>query len=460
MLRSFEIVNMKIAYIGGGSRAWARKLMYDLALEPRISGTVALYDIDLEAALQNEKIGNLISENKESLGKWHYVAVSSIEEALHNADFVIISILPGTFKEMESDVHLPEKYGIYQSVGDTVGIGGHLRALRAIPIYIDIANKIKENAPHAWVINYTNPMSICTRILYKIFPEIKAIGCCHEVFGTQKLLADMVKEILKIDRPKRSEIKVNVLGINHFTWIDKASYKNIDLFPLYKEFSTKYYDEGYQNEGNWEADYFASCNRVKFDLFKQYGLIAAAGDRHLAEFMPHIYLRNLETIEYWKFRLTPVKWRILEREQKIKENKKLINGEMDIRIEESGEEGVGIVAALLGLEDLITNVNLPNYGQIKGLPKGAIVETNVLIQKDSVRPIYAGLLPPDLNNLMLRHLYNQESIVEAYLTKNKQVAINAFLNDPMLILPRGQAMQLYDEMLQNTKSYLPEWILK
>ena len=184
--------DIKIAYIGGGSRDWAIQLMKDLACEENLSGTIKLYDIDKEAAYENEIIGNKITERNDSKGKWRYKTVDKIDEALIDSDFVIISILPGTFKEMSVDVHAPEKHGIYQSVGDTTGPGGISRALRTVPIYIEFAEKIKRYSPNAWVINHTNPMALCTRTLYEIFPEIKAFGCCHEVFSTQNLLKNML----------------------------------------------------------------------------------------------------------------------------------------------------------------------------------------------------------------------------------------------------------------------------
>ena len=156
---------VKIAYIGGGSRGWAWNLMSDLAVEEALSGSVFLYDIDREAAHKNEVIGSQIPGNK-----FTYHAVDTINEALSGADFVVISILPGTFDEMESDVHCGEKYGIYQSVGDTVGIGGYFRALRTIPMFVEIAEAIKRYAPDSWVINYTNPVSYTHLDVYKRQP--------------------------------------------------------------------------------------------------------------------------------------------------------------------------------------------------------------------------------------------------------------------------------------------------
>ena len=174
--------NLTIAYIGGGSRGWAWGFMTDLATDPDLCGTVRLYDIDREAAERNRIIGGKISADPGAVSRWHYEVSPTLEEALIDADFVVISILPATFREMTSDVHLPEREGIWQPVGDTVGAGGFMRAMHTVPMFVTIAEAICDTAPDAWVINYTNPMSLCVRTLYHVFPQIKAFGCCHEVF--------------------------------------------------------------------------------------------------------------------------------------------------------------------------------------------------------------------------------------------------------------------------------------
>lgn len=458
-----RVIDVKIAYIGGGSRGWAWGLMSDLALESQLSGTVNLYDIHYQAASDNAIIGNSLHDREDVVGKWKYASVNTLEEVLQEADFIIISILPGTFKEMASDVHLPEKYGIYQAVGDTVGPGGMVRAMRTIPMYVEIAEQIKKHAPQAWVINYTNPMSLCTRTLYEVFPEIKAIGCCHEVFGTQKLLAHMLEDLKGIQGVGHSDIKVNVLGINHFTWLDQASYKGMDLFPLYSEFVDKYYEEGFEGteKGHWLNNHFTSAQRVKFDLFKKYGLIAAAGDRHLAEFMPHAwYLKDAETVRKWKFSLTKVDWRMQNQAKLLEKSKRLVNGEEQSQLIATREEGVAMMKALLGLGEFITNVNLPNHGQMGGIPLGAVVETNALFRRDSVRPVAAGELPAPVNNLVLRHVLNQETTLKAALTKDMDLAFQAFVNDPLVAIGPDEAEDLLIQMLENTKAFLPEWDIR
>lgn len=434
---------IKIAYIGGGSQGWARSLMSDLAIDERMSGMVALYDLDFEAAQRNEVIGNYSGN-----GRWRYEAVSTLKKALSGADIVIISILPGSLDDMEIDVHLPERCGIYQSVGDTVGPGGIIRGLRAVPIFAEIARAIRDYAPESWVINYTNPMSVCTRTLYKVFPGIKAIGCCHEVFGTQKLLAEMVTERLGIEVPRREDIHVNVLGINHFTWITAASYRHIDLLPIFREFSSHYGESGYELEGeSWRDSVFHSAHRVAFDLFETYGAIPAAGDRHLAEFLPGPYLKQPEV---WKFHLTPISFRKQDRALKRQETDRFIQQQRGVAGEASGEEGVNIIAALLGLCELVTNVNMPNQGQVSNLPIQAIVETNAFITRNRVKPIFSGALPKGVEMLAARHVSNQEAVAEAGLTKDTGLAFQAFLNDPLVMIDRNDAEQLFDDMHQST----------
>lgn len=456
------VKDVQIAYIGGGSRGWARTFMTDLAMEPRLGGTIRLYDIDTEAARANEIIGNRLSQRKEAAGKWLYRTCMSMEEALTGADFVVISILPGTFDEMAVDVHMPERLGIYQSVGDTAGPGGMMRALRTIPIYVQFAEAIKQYSPDAWVINYTNPMSLCVKTLYHVFPQIKAFGCCHEVFGTQKVLKGLAEDVLGLRNINRRDIHVNVLGINHFTWFDYASYKGIDLFPLYRKYVDEHFQEGYaERDTNWANACFACAHRVKFDLFKRFGLIAAAGDRHLAEFMPgNEYLKDPGTVAKWKFALTSVKWRKEDLEHRLEKSRRLLNGEEEVELNPTGEEGILLIKALCGLERVVSNVNIPNTGmQIGNLPAEAVVETNAIFERDTIRPILAGNLPEHVKELIMPAVENHETILEAALNCNEELVVKAFMNDPQV---KGRKCEEQDirllvkDMLSATKKYLPE----
>lgn len=453
--------DVKIAYIGGGSRGWAWKFMSDLAVCEDMSGSVYLYDIDFEAAEHNEIIGNKFNDAEGAVAKWNYYASKTPKEALTGADFVIISILPGTFDEMESDVHAPEKYGIYQPVGDTSGPGGLIRAMRTVPMYEEIAEYIKEYAPEAWVINYTNPMTLCVKTLYRVFPEIKAFGCCHEVFGTQEFLAKMVKDELG-EKAQRHEIKVNPVSVNHFTWLTEARYKNIDLFPYYEKFCEKHKD-GYMDEEtvkrlNSPEPWFFTNNKLKMELFRKYGYIAAAGDRHLAEFMPgKWYLESPERAKEMGFYLTPVSYRKKQLVERLKKSERLRSGEEPVKLEPSGEEGVQQMRALLGLCELCTNVNIPNVGQIPNLPIGAVVETNAIFRSGTVTPVMAGNVPESIHPLVSRICTQQENISAAIAKRDLNALFTAFLNDPLVTCSMKDAEKLFWEMIENTKEYLKSY---
>lgn len=454
--------NIKIAYIGGGSRGWAWGLMSDLAACSDISGEVYLYDIDFQAAYNNELIGNMFNTCENAKSSWSYHAVKTIGEALNGADFVILSILPGTFDEMESDVHTPEKYGIYQPVGDTTGPGGIIRAMRTVPMYEYFAENIKKFCPSAWVINYTNPMTLCVKALYRVFPEIKAFGCCHEVFGTQKVLSQALDSILNIKGVDRKAIKVNPVGVNHFTWITEAKYKNIDLFPVYEKFAEKYSETGYTEnlDNNWMNNVFECSQKVKLDLFKRYGYIAAAGDRHLAEFCEgKWYLESPEKIRQWGFALTPVSWRKGDLKNRLERSRRYINGEEKVSIRETGEEGVNQIRAILGLEDIVTNVNIPNVGQIPNLPLGAVVETNAVFADGSVKPIMAGDIPKEIYPLIARICGEQQMLDEAIAKRDVEMIFNVFVNDPLVTCNLNDARELFSQMVLNTKEYLSDYDL-
>jgi alpha-galactosidase len=455
---------IKIAYLGGGSKQWARVFMNDLALCEELSGEIGLYDIDLEAAYRNQKIGGYINQSKEAVSKWNYKVYENLFDCLINADFVVISILPGTFEEMRSDVHFPEKYGIFQSVGDTAGPGGVLRAMRTVPIYEEFARGIKEYCPKAWVINFTNPMSICTKTLYDIFPEVKAFGCCHEVFHTQDFLCDILLEETGI-KAKRNELYTDVSGVNHFTWITSAQYKNIEIMDFMPAYIEKHFKEGHYEHGTanqYKTDTFAYSNRVKMDLYRRYGVLGAAGDRHLAEFMNNSwYLLSPEQVDAWKYALTKVDFRVQQMKERIDESIAMANGTMPVEVKKSDEEAVDLMRAVLGLTKKISNVNLPNEGQVPGLPLGAIVETNAIFTDNSVRPVMAKPLPNSVLSLVRRCSDNIDILYDGIKKRDLTLIFSAFINQPLCsTLSTMQADTLFHEMINNTKKYLTAFDIK
>lgn len=456
---SEKVKNIKICYIGGGSKQWARVFMSDLALTQGLGGEIALYDIDIVASQRNAKIGGYINDNSKTLSKFEYIVYDNLERALQGADFVIISILPGTFKEMRSDVHAPEEYGIYQSVGDTVGPGGVLRAMRTVPLYEGFARAIKKVCPSAWVINYTNPMTICTKTLYDVFPQIKAFGCCHEVFHAQEFLTCVIKEVLG-EKVTRKDIYTDACGINHFTWITEANYKGTDIFSLLPEFIDRFYEEGYFERGEsrfaFKTDPFAYGNKVKMDLFLKHGALGGAGDRHLVEFLPNSwYLKDPQTVKYWQFGLTTVDYREKQQEQRVLETIEMAEGRKPFVLKKSDEEGVLLMKAIMGLGDVISNVNMPNLGQMQGLPLGTVVETNCVFSHNSVKPILSKPLPDSALNLVYRNALNIELTYQGIKERNLEKIYQSFINQPLLgSLTFNDSKALFKKMCYNTLDYL------
>jgi len=453
-------MELKIGYIGGGSRGWAHTLINDLAQTEEISGEVSLYDIDFKAAKRNERFGNWVQGRDEAVGSWTYRAVEEIEAALEGADFVILSIQPGPIEYMAHDIDIPKKYGIYDTVCDTVGPGGIVRAMRTIPIYRDFARSIRSHCPEAWIINYTNPMTICTRTLYEEFPEIKAFGCCHEVFSTQEFLASLVEKYHDRPAPCRRDIEVNVKGINHFTWLDQAKWEGKDLFPLIdrqiEEGAIKRYEPGEMEEESYFVDNF----QVSYELYERFGLFPAAGDRHLVEFVPwFLQIDDPKEIHRWGIKLTPSQYRLNRWEEAPKRFIRQMEGEEEFEFYDSGEEGIDQMKALLGLEKLKTNVNLPNRGQTPDLPKDAVVETNAFFEENELRPLAAGKLPRQLRSLINRQVSNQETLIEAGFRGDLDLAFRAFLNDPLVTIDPERAREMFQEMIRATSDYLEDWNL-
>lgn len=436
----------RICIIGGGGRLWAIQFMKDLAYNTMTHGTLVLYDIDKEAARNNIAVANQVFAVNKSEGRFNVIAIDDLGEALSGCDMVIISIEPGRTECRYGDLVLPEQYGILQSVGDTTGPGGIMRARRALPIFFDLAKKIEQFCPDAWVINYTNPMTLCTAALYKAFPAIKALGCCHEVFHTQNFLAKKVSQWFGVATPDRREIKIDLTGVNHFTFVTKAFWQGHDLMaklieevqdPATFADETEIAKERLTNEKWFDCD-----QKIALAFLRDFGALGAAGDRHLAEFVPY-FLTSDENLHTYGVIRTPYEWRM----RTAKEKRSKIFKDEDLKAVLSDEEGVDIMRSLMGDKSMVTNINRPNEGQISYLPKGRIVESNGLISEDSIRPIVATDPPLAIQNLVRQVSDVQEMVLEAIYNNDDNLLFTAFLSDPLMNLSLDKARELFDKML-------------
>jgi galacturan 1,4-alpha-galacturonidase len=439
---------LKIAYIGGGSRGWARNLMNDLACSNKLGGEVALYDIDLAAAALNAQLATWLHAQPGALSAWRYRATGDLGDALSGAHIVVISVQPGTLDSMAHELQTSEKYGRFYPVGDTVGAPGLMRGLRAARLFETFAHAIQMHCPHAWVINYSNPMTICTRTLTKAAPALKVFGCCHGVFETQHMLAEIAREQLGLAfTPGRHEIALNIFGINHFTWADRAMYQGQDLLPLVRAHMRTpgvrrvYARSEVEAQNNW----FHNNRQIGFALFERFGVLPAISDRHLTEFVPG-FVDSVERLFAWGVIRTPMTYRRARWADAPRETQDFLDGRKPWLLKPSDEEIVPLLCALLGMGGIVTNLNLENSGQIPNLPLHAVVETNAHIDAGRALPIVAGSLPPGLQPLIARHVANQELIVEAALTSNADLAFQAIYSDPTVNLPIDVAWGLFNDI--------------
>jgi alpha-galactosidase len=435
---------LKIIVIGGGSYQWTEKIFIDYVLEEQLDGsTFVLHDIDPEALDIMGRVCEKIVDETDS--RWEVKTTLDLEEALDGADVVIIQISTGGFETMRSDIEIPSKFGIYQSVGDTVGPGGLSRALRGIPVILNIAYKMEDICPDAWLINLTNPMTTITRAVNK-YTDIKTIGLCHEVNKIRELIKDI------FDLESENEMSFTVGGVNHFTWITNLNIKGengLDLLLEYYRKGKLQYITDYKTENPFYNRFLLNLH-----LLEIFGALPAAGDRHVAEFFP--YFLQPEQQKKYGLELTTLDYRIKKKDKNKKRYLKIIDGKEELKLFKSLEEISDLVIGLFGGKPRLRTMNLPNSGQINNLPNDAVVETMAVASYNTVSPLTIGQLPSNVLNLISRHLLNQEKIVDAAYYGDKNMALQVLLSDPLVINGPDEVKKMLEEMLKANKKWMPQ----
>jgi alpha-galactosidase/6-phospho-beta-glucosidase family protein len=438
----------KIVIIGGGSYQWGPTFLRDIFIHPLLQGsTVVLHDIDPEPLDLIFSLGQRIIS---ILGcDFTLLKTLDLNEALQSADFVILTISTGGLESMRYDIEIPEKYGIFQSVGDTVGPGGLSRALRNIPIVISIAKKMEENCPNAWLLNYTNPMTTLTRAVNQS-SCIKTIGLCHEMIGVRHRLAHM----LSIEP---NQIHANVAGINHLIWILNMTIDGEDAFPLLENL-TQQVLAGRITTGEPEGS-LSDQFHVKSRLFQIFGALPAAGDRHIAEFFPFFLSEGTERGKKYRVIRTTIEERYQWRRAARTFVEDVLAERLDpspYLIHPSEEAAAPIIAALSTGGQYQGIMNLPNHGQISNLPAGVVVETFGIVSSSGARGIATGPLPAGIHAITARHVENQEMIVTAARTGDRKLALQVLVNDP-LITDLSTTGRMLNELLLANRQYLPQF---
>ena len=367
-----------------------------------------------------------------------------LEEALRGADFVVLSISTGGLDATALDLEIPGRYGVVQTVGDTVGPGGLFRGLRNIPVVVEIARAMERSCPDAVLLNLTNPLTVLTRAVTKA-TSIGAVGLCHELFSTLGMLSKM------FDAPEEV-INVRVAGVNHFIWVTDVSVHGRDVTgEAFRRISGGEAREISLSDTDGDSDPFTNTWGFRTELCRLYGYLPAAGDRHVCEFLPG-YLRVEKERERLDLRVTTVDVRRERLAADRERVRRMTRGDEPIPTGRSREEISDIMAAMWTGEDSVNIVNLPNAGQVRDLPLGAVVETYGALNGAGASGIVFGELPPPVAALVHQHVFNQKAIVQAGLTGDRDLAFRAFLNDP-LVGSRPDARSMFEAQ----REYLPQY---
>jgi len=446
------MATVKIVVVGGGSAHWIPTIATDLALTPGLEGShLTLYDIDSKALGLTLPLAQRIVE--EAGTSWRVTATTDRSTALNKAHYVLLAIRVGGVEAMKADLEIPLRYGIRQSVGDTVGPGGVSRALRHIPVAVDLAKEMERLCPDAWLINLTNPMATICRAVTKV-TNIRTVGLCHEVTDSLERLATCLGT-------NKDDIQVQIAGINHFPWVVRLRIDGRDGFTLLREYLEQHSPFEFVADMD-ENDFHSSFEdrlAVKFLLFQRYGTFPAAGDRHVSEFLPWVLTKASNWGRRYGVLLTTPEFRIQEWEYYHKRAQQMLSQRAPLSLAPSGEEQLAdVIAALVGVKSDRFIVDVPNRGQIANLPMDAVVEVSADVSAQNVEPICVSPLPRAVHQIVLGHVLRQEMIVDAALHGDRHLALEALSNDP-LISDWEHTPQMLDELLYANRDYLPQFSL-
>lgn len=429
----------KITFIGAGSTVFAQNLLGDILTFPELAdSTISLHDIDAERLRTTEIVTQKIADRLEI----NPTIEANLDRraSLEGADYAINMIQVGGYKPATvTDFEIPKKYGLRQTIADTLGIGGIMRGLRTVPVMQEMLVDMEEVCPDVLHINYVNPMSILTWALNKISP-IPTVGLCHSVQGTASQIA--VDIGIPLD-----EINYICAGINHMAFYLSFKRNGKDLYPLIRQVI----EEG--RVPDW--------NRVRYEMFNRLGYFVTESSEHFAEYTPWFIKRDRpDLLEQFNI---PLDEYITRCEDQIagweKLRKKLEDPKRKLRVKRSSEYGSLIIHSMETGIPRVVYGNVPNDGLIENLPQDCAVEVPCLVDRGGVQPTKIGALPPQLAALIQTNVNVQSLTVEAALTGKREHIYHAAMLDPHTAaeLDLDQIWSLVDDLIEAHGDWLPEF---
>ena len=428
----------KIAFMGAGSTVFAKNVLGDCMLTPALKDAhIALYDIDLERLKDSENMLHNINANHG--GHANITAYTDRKKALDRADYVVNAIQVGGYEPCTvTDFEIPKKYGLRQTIADTLGIGGIFRALRTVPVMLDFARDMEEVCPDAWFLNYTNPMAILTGAMLRA-TGVKTVGLCHSV----QVCAPVLLEGLGMSA---ENIQWKIAGINHMAWLLEITRDGKDLYPEIKEKALK--RETPHND------------MVRYEIMKQFGYYVTESSEHNAEYMPYfIKDKYPELIEKFNIPLDEYPSRCVGQIENWKTMRETLVNSKDLKHERSNEYASYMIEAMETGVPYKIGGNVLNTGLITNLPKEAVVEVPCLVDRSGITPCHAGTLPPQLAALNMTNINVQLLTIEAALTLKKEHIYHAAMLDPHTSaeLSIDDIKALCDDLIEAHGDWLPKF---
>jgi len=431
------------------STAWAPSLVRDMLMsEPLRQAEVVLYDIDGNAA---QLVAEVTARVQEALGtKARVVATDNMAKAFRKADYFIVTIAAGGFTAMAHDIAIPEDYGIYHTVGDTSGSGGWARTLRNFDTFAGLGRAINRYAPGAVVLNYSNPMTTLTRILSSVC-EGPVLGLCHGLFENLHFL----QKVYGIEND--SEISVRYAGLNHFFWITQIRTPSKDLMPdLRRRLASGGFTE-MKRQAEADPMGFKSWRELATELWRLTGVMPYLGDRHTCEFFPG-YITSKPNMRKYKL----VRTSVAERREGMRQRKRMLKGFAakgvpETFMQRSRETAADIIAAHHTGRPFIDVGNLPNIGQVAGLPSGTVVETAVCVDGNGFSPIAFGPLPPAIQGLVEPCARVFNLTVDACFACDGKLALQALRLDPVCShLNNREVEEMGRRLIRAHRRFIPD----
>jgi alpha-galactosidase len=432
----------KITFIGAGSTVFAKNLLGDILSFPELAeSTISLMDIDPERLRTSEIVAHRVAEYFGAKPKIE--ATLDRRQALDEADYAISMFQVGGYKPSTViDFEIPKRYGIRQTIADTLGIGGIMRGLRTIPVFLEICRDMEELCPDVTFLQYVNPMAMNTWAIQRA-SKIKTVGLCHSVQSTAEALAE------DIGVPYQ-EINYICAGINHMAFYLKFEHNDENLYPRIRQaLEAKSYGRRYRE----------LADHVRYEVFRRTGYFVTESSEHFSEYVPWFIKRDRpDLIEKYEIPLDEYLTRC-ERQIARWEAERMTfeRGELGEGFERSQEYGSLIIHSMeTGIRRVVYG-NVPNHGLIDNLPSGCCVEVPCLVDKNGLQPTKIGMMPPHLAALQQTNINVQSLVVEAALTGKREHIYHAAMLDPHTAaeLSLDEIWSLVDELLEAHGEMMP-----